>query len=138
MSDKLKFEVEKRTTYGSETWEPGDIVEVSVDEREEYPLKGMIRTGIVEKIEDEGEEKDASPDADKVTDDLGVEEDPETAGMLTKSELTEINGIGPSYAESILEKYGTEESLLEADSEEIAELHGITPELASKVKDELR
>jgi len=136
MAERLEFEVKKRTTYGSETWEPGTVIEVSAAEAEEYPLKGMIEAGIVEKVE--SEEKDASPDADRVTDDLGVEEDPETAGMLSKPDLTDIDGIGPSYAESILEKYGTEESLLEAPDEEIAELHGITPELASKVKDELR
>jgi len=38
----------------------------------------------------------------------------------------------------LMEKYETEEELLEADDEEIAEVHGITPELAEKVKDELR
>ncbi len=127
---ELKFEVKKRTTYVSETWEPGDVLESSVDETEEYPLKGMLKTGIVERIEEENEE-DASPDADNVTADLGVEK-------LTKAELTQIDGIGPSYAESLIEEYETEESLLEAPDEEIAEIHGITPELASKVKDELR
>ncbi len=118
MSERMKFEVKKRTTYEGRRWNPGDIVEVYVDETEEYPLKGMIEAGIVEKIE--------------------VDEEVEREVLLDGDELVNIDGIGPSYAEDLMEKYETEEELLEADDEEIAEVHGITPELAEKVKDELR
>ncbi len=124
---ELKFEVKNRTTYRSETWEPGDVLESSVDEAEEYPLKGMLKTGIVEKIEEETEEENASPDADKVTADLGVE-------RLTKPELTQIDGIGPSYAQKIIERYGTYEELLNESPENIADaVHGISPTVGERL-----
>jgi len=124
---RIELEVEKRTSYLGKTWEAGEVLEVDAEETEEYPLKGMLKTGIVEKIEEETEEKDASPDADKVTADIGVE-------RLTKPELTQINGIGPSYAEKLIERYGTYEELLNESPEDIADdVHGISPTVAERL-----
>jgi len=117
MAGKLRFEVKKRTSFGSETWEPGEVLESSVDEAEEYPLKGMINTGIVERIE--REEKETTP--------------------LQLDELEDVEGVGPSYAEKIKEKYGTVERLLEESPEEIAgSVHGITSELAERILKKIR
>ncbi len=121
--EKMKLEVKKRTSYEGRRWNPGDIMEVSVDETEEYPLKGMVNTGIVERIERENPQ-DATDEGNP---------------PLDVNELEDIEGIGPSYAEKIVEEYGTEEEILEVEPEDIADsLHGITPELAERVKEEIR
>jgi len=123
MTERLKLEVKKRTSYLGRKWEAGDIIEVSVDETEEYPLKGMVNTGIVERIERENPQD--------LTD--------EGNAPLDVGELEDVEGIGPSYAEKIVEEYETEEEILEAEPEEMADsLHGITPELAERVKEEIR
>lgn len=144
MSKIVKLEVQKRTSWNGKMWEAGEIIKASAGEAGEYPLKGMVDTGIVGEIESEDpQEQDVSsiegnnPEDPTLTGSTG-ENFEEQRKPLEKGELTEIDGIGPSYAESILEKYETVERLLEAPDEEIAELHGITPELASKVKEELR
>jgi len=115
--EEMKLEVKKRTSYEGKIWKPGDIMEVGVDETEEYPLKGMVNTGIVERIEREKAKN--TP--------------------LQTDELEDVEGVGPSYAEKIVEEYETEEEILEAEPEEMADsLHGITPELAERVKEEIR
>ena len=123
MTERLKLEVKKRTSYEGKRWEAGDIMEVSVDEAERYPLKGMVNTGIVERIERENPQ-DAADEGNT---------------PLDADELEDVEGVGPSYAERIVEEYGTEEKILEAEPEEMADsLHGITPELAERVKEEVR
>jgi len=117
MTEKLKLEVKKRTSYEGKRWEAGNIMEVSADETEEYPLKGMINTGIVERIERES-----------------VESTP-----LNLEDLEDVEGVGPSYAEKIKEEYETVERLLEESPEEIAgSVHGITPELAERILKKIR
>jgi len=123
MTERLKLEVKKRTSYEGKRWDVGEIVEVSVDEAEKYPLKGMVNTGIVERIERENPQN--------ATD--------EGNSPLDVDELEDVEGIGPSYAEKIVEEYGTEEEILEVEPEEMADsLHGITPELAERVKEKIR
>ncbi len=115
----MKVKVKKRTSYDGEILDPGEEFELGDEEAEDYPLKGMIEAGIVEVTKKKDEN--------------------ETAGMLVKSELTKIEGIGPSYAENICEEYGTEEELLEVDPKEIADsIHGITSETAERVQEEVR
>jgi len=117
MTEKLKLEVKKRTSYEGRRWEAGDVIEVNVDETEEYPLKGMINTGIVERIEREV-----------------MENTP-----LQTDELENVEGVGPSYAEKIKKEYGTVERLLEESPDEIAgSVHGITAELAEKIQTKIR
>jgi len=117
MTERLKLEVMKRTSYEGRRWEKGEIMEVGVDETEEYPLKGMINTGIVERIE--SEERKTTP--------------------LQLEDLEDVEGVGPSYAEKIKDEYGTVERLLEESPEEIAgSVHGITPELAERILKKIR
>jgi len=49
---RIELEVKKRTSYLGKTWEAGEVLEVDAAETEDYPLKGMLKTGIVEKIEE--------------------------------------------------------------------------------------
>jgi len=109
---RVELEVQKRTSYLGRRWEKGEIIEVSADEAEEYPMKGMINTGIVERIERES-----------------VETTP-----LQLEDLEDVEGVGPSYAEKIKEEYETVERLLEESPDEIAgSVHGVTSELAERI-----
>ena len=121
MTKKLKLEVMKRTSYGGSRREKGEIMEVNADETEEYPLKGMINTGIVEKVNDRVEREVSSTNEMK-------------GASLSIEMLEEVEGVGPSYAEKIKEEYETVERLLEESPDEIAgSVHGITPELAERI-----
>lgn len=151
----MKIEVKKRTSYGDELWEPGTKIRVEKEEAEEYPLKGMIEAGIVEVIKEDSEEdpgkeeEDWQEDYDKLTvekehDELveeenEAEEEEEAVELMSETELTEIDGIGPAYAGDITDEYETVEEFLGTPTEEIAEsVHGITTSLAKKVKEKLR
>jgi len=126
MTERLKLEVMKRTSYEGRRWEKGEIMEVGVDETEEYPLKGMINTGIVEKVNDRVEREVPSPNEMK-------------GASLSTEMLEEVEGVGPNYAEKIKNEYGTIEMLLEESPEEIAgSVHGITPELAERILKKIR
>ena len=56
---------------------------------------------------------------------------------ITRSELDEIEGIGEAKKNALLKKFGSVTKIKEASIEEIAEISGITMELAQKVKEEL-
>ncbi len=128
----MKIEVKKRTSYGNELWEPGTEIRVEKEEAEEYPLKGMIEAGIVEVIKEEKEEDPEKKEKEE-------EEEQEAVELMSERELTEIDGIGPAYAEDIADKYETVEEFLDTPTEEIAgSVHGITTSLAKKVKEKLR
>jgi len=125
MTERSKLEVMKRTSYDGRRWEKGEIMEVGVDETEEYPLKGMIKSGIVEKVNDRVN--------DRV--EREVPSSNEMKGCSLSTEMLEkVEGVGPSYAEKIKDEYGTVERLLEESPGKIAgSVHGITPELAERI-----
>ena len=53
---------------------------------------------------------------------------------ITKSELDEIEGIGPAKKKALLEKFGSVEKIKEASIEELMQVKGINEELASRIK----
>ncbi len=56
---------------------------------------------------------------------------------ITKSELDNIKGIGNAKKNALFKKFGSVTKIKEASIEEIAEVSGITIELAQKIKDSL-
>jgi len=54
-------------------------------------------------------------------------------GML-KSELDDIEGIGPAKRNALLQKFGTVENIKNATIEELTKVKGITNEIAEKIK----
>ena len=53
---------------------------------------------------------------------------------ITKSELDEIEGIGPAKKKALLEKFGSVEKIKEASIEELMQVKGISEELAIRIK----
>lgn len=53
---------------------------------------------------------------------------------ITKSELDEIEGIGPAKKKALLETFGSVERIKNADIEELTKVKGITKDLAEKIK----
>ena len=53
---------------------------------------------------------------------------------ITKSELDEIEGIGPAKKKALLEKFGSVEKIKEASVEELIQIKGINEELAIRIK----
>ena len=53
---------------------------------------------------------------------------------ITKSELDEIEGIGPAKKKALLEAFGSVERIKNADIEELMKVKGITKSLAEKIK----
>lgn len=53
---------------------------------------------------------------------------------ITKSELDEIEGIGPTKKKALLEAFGSVERIKKASIEELIKVKGITEELAKKIK----
>lgn len=53
---------------------------------------------------------------------------------ITKSELDEIEGIGPAKKKALLEIFGSVERIKNADIEELTKVKGITESLAKKIK----
>jgi excinuclease ABC subunit C len=53
---------------------------------------------------------------------------------ITKSELDEIEGIGPAKKKALLTKFGSVEKIKEAKIEELMEVKGINKEIAEKIK----
>jgi len=54
-------------------------------------------------------------------------------GML-KSELDDIEGIGPAKRKALLQKFGTVDSIKNATLEELMQVKGITKEIAERIK----
>ena len=52
---------------------------------------------------------------------------------ITKSELDEIDGIGPAKKKALLQYFGSVEKIKEADIEELMKVKGITQELAKRI-----
>ena len=57
--------------------------------------------------------------------------------QITKSELDEIDGIGEARKNALFKKFGTIAKIKQATCEEIAEISGITQELAQKIIEKL-
>ncbi len=57
--------------------------------------------------------------------------------QITKSSLNEIEGIGEVRKKALLKKFGTVSNIKNASCEEIAQIPGITVQLAQKIKDSL-
>jgi len=53
---------------------------------------------------------------------------------ITKSELDEIEGIGPAKKKVLLERFGSVEKIKEASIEDLIKVKGINIELAKKIK----
>ena len=53
---------------------------------------------------------------------------------ITKSELDEIEGIGPTKKKLLLQKFGSVEKIKKASIEDLIKVKGITKELAKKIK----
>ena len=53
---------------------------------------------------------------------------------ITKSELDEIEGIGPTKKKFLLQKFGSVEKIKKASLEELMEVKGINKDLAEKIK----
>ena len=53
---------------------------------------------------------------------------------ITKSELDEIDGIGPTKKKALLQHFGSVEKIKEANINELMKVKGITEELAKKIK----
>ena len=53
---------------------------------------------------------------------------------ITKSELDEIEGIGPAKKKALLETFGSAERIKNADIEELTKVKGITKDLAERIK----
>ena len=53
---------------------------------------------------------------------------------ITKSELDEIEGIGPAKKKALLENFGSVERIKNADIEELTKVKGITKSLAERIK----
>ena len=53
---------------------------------------------------------------------------------VTKSELDEIEGIGPTKKKALLEAFGSVERIKKADIEELMKVKGITKSLAERIK----
>ena len=56
---------------------------------------------------------------------------------VTKSELDDIEGIGPSKKQALLKKYGSVEKIKQASIHELTEVKGINEELAKKILETL-
>mgnify|MGYP004464494737 FL=1 len=52
---------------------------------------------------------------------------------ITKSELDEIEGIGPAKKKALLQHFGSVEKIKEADMDELMKVKGITEELANRI-----
>jgi len=55
----------------------------------------------------------------------------------TQSRLDEVPGIGPKRKKALLQHFGSLKAIREASVEEVAQVPGITPELAERVKEAL-
>ena len=53
---------------------------------------------------------------------------------ITKSELDEIEGIGPTKKKLLLQKFGSLEKIKKATIEELTEIKGVTKEIAERIK----
>ena len=56
---------------------------------------------------------------------------------VTKSELDDIEGIGPSKKQALLKKFGSVEKIKQASIQELTEVKGINEELAKKILETL-
>ena len=52
---------------------------------------------------------------------------------VTKSELDEVEGIGPAKKQALLKKFGSVENMKQASLQELMEVKGINKELAEKI-----
>ena len=52
---------------------------------------------------------------------------------VTKSDLDEIEGIGPAKKQALLKKFGSVENIKQASIQELSEVKGINEELARKI-----
>lgn len=106
------------TTYRGDFYRPGEELDLTEEEVGSYPLKALVDRGHL--VRSEGpevyEEKEETP--------------------LETGTLEEIDGIGPTYAEKIVDQYGTVEELVEAGAERISEeVSGVDLEKAQEIID---
>ena len=96
---KRKYKLKIGTIIKDESYSTGDVVELSDKDMDLVQVKSLLEEDRLELIEEEPEVK---------------------SSMLTKSELTQINGVGSITAQKLIDLYGTEQNLLDTDSSEIA------------------
>ena len=54
---------------------------------------------------------------------------------ITKSELDEIEGIGPAKKKALLQKFGSVEKIKQASLEELIQIKGINEEIAERIQE---
>jgi len=99
------------TTYRGNFYRPGDVIELADEEVESYPLKALVERGHLVRA---GDERVSTP--------------------LDTYMLEKVDGIGPTYAEEIVDMYGTIEKLVEAGASELSkEVSGVDLEKAEEI-----
>lgn len=58
--------------------------------------------------------------------------------QITKSELDEVKGIGKAKKEELIKKFGSVQKIKEAEISELIKVKGITKNLATKIKEQLK
>ncbi len=103
------------TTYRGNFYRPGEELDLTEEEVNSYPLKALVDRGhLVKAGESNVEEKEDTP--------------------LEQGALEEIDGIGPTYAEEIVDQYKTVDKLVEAGPERISEeVSGVDLEKAEEI-----
>jgi len=103
------------TTYKGNFYKPGEELDLTEEQVDSYPLKALVDRGHLVRA--------GYPD---------VEEKEETP--LEQGALEEIDGIGPTYAEEIVDQYKTVEELIDAGPEKISEeVNGVDLEKAEEI-----
>jgi len=98
------------TTYRGNFYRPGEVMELIDKEVNSYPLKALVERGHLVRME-------ASESLE-----------------LRPRVLEEVNGIGPTYAEEIVDRYRTIEKLVEAGASELSEeISGVDLEKAEEI-----
>jgi len=107
------------TTYRGNFYRPGEELDLTEEQVNNYPLKALVDRGhLVRSESSSDEEKEQTP--------------------LDQGALEEIDGIGPTYAEEIVDQYGTVEELVDAGPEMISEeVSGVDLEKAEEIIEHL-
>ena len=123
--DEVEIEIEDDEGVQTELVErDGDDVESAIEEATDVEIAD-------EESESNGESEEAD-DLDGVADKTDIEEDTRDPAATVGSELEEIDGIGPTYAERLRETgIGTIDELTEHDAAAVAEAAGVSEDRAA-------
>ncbi len=104
------------TTYRGEHYRPGEVLELTTEQVESYPLKALVGRGHLVRA---GDDRDSTP--------------------LETDMLEEVDGIGSAYSERIVELYRTVEELVEAGAMKISEdISGVDLDKAEEIIEQVK